>query len=332
VSAYDDGGDTRRMIELNKIYHEDCLDFMDRLEKEQPSPLLVDVIVTSPPYNINKEYSYYRDNKEEDEYLRWIYEVAKKSLSILKDNGSFFLNIAGTPSDQFLPFVVAGQFKKAGYELQNTIHWIKSIALEKEDVGKSNVIMRNNHDDYYYDNSDNSAAIGHFKPIASQRFLTDCHEYIFHFTKSGEVKLDKLAIGVPYQDKTNIGRWKSAKQDKRDRGNTWFIPYPTITESRPHPAVFPEKLPYLCIKLHGVRDDLLVYDPFMGTGTTTLACFELKVNYIGTEIDEEYIKLARENIIQRENTVDKKEGKKIRKIIDWVSPTSTEDPKVLGER
>ncbi len=129
------------MIELNKIYHEDCLDFMGKLEKEQP-PTLMDVIVTSPPYNINKEYRYYRDDKEGEGYLRWIYQVAKKSLSILKDNGSFFLNIAGTPSDQFLPFDVLNKFKEAGYQLQNTIHWIKSIALEKEDVGKSNETMR----------------------------------------------------------------------------------------------------------------------------------------------------------------------------------------------
>jgi site-specific DNA-methyltransferase (adenine-specific) len=49
----------------------------------------VDVIVTSPPYNINKEYSYYSDDKEGEEYLNWLYRVAQKSFSILKDNGSF---------------------------------------------------------------------------------------------------------------------------------------------------------------------------------------------------------------------------------------------------
>ena len=314
------------MIELNKIYHEDCLDFMGRFEKEQP-PLLADVIVTSPPYNINKEYGHYHDDKEEKEYLDWLYQVAKKSFSILKEDGSFFLNVGGTPSDQFLPFEVAKRFKDGGYQLQNTIHWIKSISFEEEDIGRSNGTARNNH-------NSSGFAIGHFKPIVSQRFLTDCHEYIFHFTKSAEVKLDKLAIGVPYQDKTNIGRWKSAKQDRRDRGDTWFIPYPTINESRPHPAVFPAKLPYLCIKLHGVRKDLLVYDPFMGIGTTALACLELEVNYLGTEIDEGYIKIARENILQRKKIIEKKkeDTKASRKIIDWASTTSTEDSEVLGER
>jgi site-specific DNA-methyltransferase (adenine-specific) len=256
----------------------------------------MDVIVTSPPYNLSKEYGTYRDKKERNEYLNWLYEIAKLSYSVLRDNGSFFLNIGGTPSDQMLPFEVVYKFKEAGYELQNTIHWIKSISVEKEDMGKHNGIR----DGY---------SIGHFKPIVSERFLTDLQEYIIHFTKEGDVKLNKRAIGVPYQDKTNIGRWKSATVDKRDRGNVWFIPYATIQEGRPHPAVFPEKLPYLCIKLHGVKPNMIVYDPFMGIGTTALACIRLGVNYLGTEIDSEYVKVANEDIEKR---------KKVGAIDDWL--------------
>jgi site-specific DNA-methyltransferase (adenine-specific) len=266
----------------NNIYHEDCKDFMKRAISHG---IRVDVIVTSPPYNINKEYGSYRDNKGRKDYLDWLYEIAQLSYSILKNNGSFFLNIGGTPSYPMLPFEVIENFRKAEYQLQNTIHWIKSISFEKTDVGKNNGIR-----DY---------SIGHFKPIVSDRYLTDIQEYIFHFTKEGNVKLNKRAIGVPYQDKTNIGRWKSATQDKRDRGNVWFIPYPTIQESRYHPAVFPEKLPYLCIKMHGVKPDMLVYDPFMGIGTTALACIKLGVNYMGTEIDADYIKVALEDIEKR---------------------------------
>jgi site-specific DNA-methyltransferase (adenine-specific) len=250
----------------------------------------IDVIVTSPPYNINKEYSSYKDNKEREEYLNWLYQIAKLSYLILKDNGSFFLNIGGTHSDPMLPFDVVKKFKEAGYKLQNTIHWIKSISIEKEDVAKSN----GKRHDY---------SVGHFKPIISERYLTDLQEYIFHLTKEGSVRVDKRAIGVPYQDKTNIGRWKSAIEDKRDRGNVWFIPYPTINEERPHPAVFPEKLPYLCIKMHGVKKDMIVYDPFMGIGTTALACIRLGVNYLGTDIDAEYIKEAMEDIEKRKKGV-----------------------------
>ena len=170
------------------------------------------------------------------------------------------------------------------------LHWIKSISIEKEDVGKSNGMR---HD----------FSVGHFKPINSRRYLTDLQEYIFHLTKEGNVRVDKKAIGVTYQDKTNIGRWKSATEDKRDRGNVWVIPYSTIKEKRPHPAVFPEKLPYLCIKMHGVKKDMIVYDPFMGIGTTALACIRLGVNYLGTDIDAEYIKVAMEDIEKRKKGV-----------------------------
>ena len=54
-------------------------------------------------------------------------------------------------------------------------------------------------------------SFGHFKPINSPRFLNDCHEYVFHFTKSGRVELNRLALGVPYQDKSNIGRWSHTR-------------------------------------------------------------------------------------------------------------------------
>jgi site-specific DNA-methyltransferase (adenine-specific) len=270
------------VIELNKIYQEDCLHFMKKIIRNGVS---VDVIVTSPPYNINKNYRSYVDKKERNEYLSWLSEIARTSYTILKNEASFFLNVSGAPSDSLLPLEVAKAFFDSGYKLQNTIHWIKSISIEKEDLAKTGSFSQSKN-----------VSLGHFKPIISQRFLNDFHEYIFHFTKDGDVKLDKLAIGVPYQDKSNIGRWKSSKEDKRDRGNVWFIPYQTIRKERPHPAIFPERLPYLCIKLHGIKKGMLVYDPFMGIGNTALACIQLNVNFIGTEIDYGYVQSAKERI------------------------------------
>jgi site-specific DNA-methyltransferase (adenine-specific) len=212
--------------------------------------------------------------------------VGKEIKSVLKNDGSFFLNISGRPSDPALPFDLAVMLtKNVDFNLQNTIHWIKSVSVDPEDIGRNNG----------FHNSDN-ISIGHFKPIVSDRYLSDLHEYIFHFTKNGNVKLEKLKIGVTYQDKTDIGRWKTATRDRRDRGNVWFIPYPTVQEARPHPAVFPVKLPERCIQLHGIKKNMLVYDPFIGIGTTALACIHLKVNYIGTEIDSQYIGVAKQRI------------------------------------
>jgi len=63
-------------------------------------------------------------------------------------------------------------------------------------------------------------SVGHFKPINSKRFLNDCHEFVFHFTKSGKAPVDRLAVGVPYADKSNISRWFHTEgKDKRCSGN-----------------------------------------------------------------------------------------------------------------
>src|SRR5262249_2475993 len=118
---------------------------------------------------------------------------------------------------------------------------------------------------------------------------------IFHFTQQGATALDRLALGVPYQDQSNVGRWRSAAQGLRCRGNTWFIPYETIQRrdrDRPHPATFPSLLPEQCLRLHGVSPVQVAMDPFTGLGSTAVACARLGVNFIGADIDEVYLKEA----------------------------------------
>jgi site-specific DNA-methyltransferase (adenine-specific) len=259
----------------NTVYNIDCIEGMKKYLGNGD----VDVIVTSPPYNLNIKYNKYDDTIPRQEYLNWIEKVADECNRVLNDKGSFFLNIGYTGKDPWVAFEVAFRLRNK-FVLQNTIHWIKSISILKEDAGR-------------YPNIIGDIAVGHFKPVNSKLYLTKCHEYIFHFTKKGDVDLEKLAVGVPYQDKSNIGRWKAAKQDLRDRGDTWFIPYETIwskDKQRPHPSTYPIKLPLMCVKLHGIEKTKLVMDPFMGIGNTAIACQRLGIDYIGFEIDESYIK------------------------------------------
>jgi len=260
-------------LELNKTYPIDCLEGFKLLDPDS-----VDVIVTSPPYNIGIKYHSYEDRRSRSDYLDWLNRIAIACKRVLKEDGSFFLNVGGTLADPWIPFDVAQTFRDT-FSLQNTIHWINSISILKEDFGVSAKI---NHD----------ISIGHYKPINSKRFHHDCHEFIFHFTKNGDVILDKLSIGVEYQDKANLNRWKIATSDKRDRGNNWFIPYPTIRESKEHPASFPIKLPEMCLKDHGVEKIDLVLDPFMGSGSTAIASKRLGVDFIGFEIDPYYADMA----------------------------------------
>lgn len=259
-----------------EIFHKDCLRGMRENVKQDS----IDVVVTSPPYNMGINYNGYNDEMPQDKYLDWLKKVGRLIKTVLKDDGSLFLNMGNKPKNPWVAWDVANVLRK-DFILQNVIHWIKSIAINKQDVGK-------------YPNIVDDVAVGHFKPIVSNRFLNDCHEYIFHFTKNGSSILDKLSVGVPYQDKSNIGRWKQANQDKRDRGNTWFIPYDTIQmrKERPHPATFPIKLPEMCINLHGLKEKMVVMDPFLGIGSTAVASAKLGVSFVGFEIDKDYVDMA----------------------------------------
>jgi site-specific DNA-methyltransferase (adenine-specific) len=260
-----------------RLYQEDCVSGMTR----HLEPGSVDVVITSPPYNLGTSYSGYDDTIPRDQYLDWLEDWARSVDGVLSDEGSLFLNIGAKPSDPSVPFQVLARMQNH-FRLQNVIHWIKSISILKEDVGD-------------YPNINGNIGVGHFKPINSPRYLNDCHEYIFHLTKSGNVSLDRLAIGVEYQDKSNVTRWKSAGNDKRCRGNTWFVPYKTIRsrdKQRPHPASFPVKIPRMCIELHGLERTQRVVDPFLGIGMSGIAAAELGVDFVGFEIDRGYFETA----------------------------------------
>jgi hypothetical protein len=138
-------------------------------------------------------------------------------------------------------------------------------------------------------------SVGHYKPINSDRFLHDCQEFVFHFSPAARTRIERLALGVKYQDKSNVTRWRGAANDLRCRGNTWFIPYATIQSrdrDRPHPATFPSRLPEYCIRLHGLKQVQTIMDPFLGLGSTAVAAARLKVGFIGIELDEHYLKEA----------------------------------------
>jgi site-specific DNA-methyltransferase (adenine-specific) len=265
----------------NTVHSTDCIEGMRQLLR----PEEVDVIVTSPPYNIGVGYGTYNDAIPRAEYLEWMGAVAQECKRVLAREGSFFLNLGQKPRDPWVAWEVAFQLRKL-FTLQNVLVWVKSIAVDREDLSKAAALGED-------------VTFGHFKPISGERFLNDSYEYVFHFTKTGKVKLNRLAVGVPYQDKSNIGRWKSVKGDLRCRGNTWFVPYETIQEratERPHPSTFPVKLPLMCIKLHGVERTRLVLDPFTGIGNTAIACLRLGVDFIGFEIDQNYVRIAKQRL------------------------------------
>jgi site-specific DNA-methyltransferase (adenine-specific) len=261
-----EGPQSRWSIGHQTVIHGDCLTELRTMGTES-----VDVVVTSPPYNIGVAYRSYDDKRPKRSYLDWLQEIGHQVGRVLKWDGSFFLNVGSTSTDPWVAFDVALAFKEI-FVLQNTILWAKSVSIGADTVG-------------------------HFKPITSRRFLNNNHESIFHFTKTGEVKIDRLSVGVPFKDKSNISRW-GHERDRRCAGNVWFIPYKTVrskAQKFDHPAGFPVELPARCIKLHGVKE-ATVLDPFAGTGTTLVAAESLGCNGIGIEIDRQYAEKAVERL------------------------------------
>lgn len=257
--------------QTNIIHCGDNLEIMRKMPDES-----VDLCITSPPYNLNIKYNTHSDNLERDNYLTWLGDVFREVNRVLKDDGSFFLNVGASSKDPWVYMDVAN-VARDDFDLQNDIMWIKSIGI-------------------------NNITYGHFKPINSKRFLNHTYEHIFHFTKKCNVEIDRKAIGVPYMDKSNIKRWKhGGTSDLRCKGNCWFIPYDTIcskSEKGHHPATFPEQLVEHCIKLHGYNSNTIVLDPFSGTGTTAVVAKNLGTKYIGIDIDKEYVEYSKGRLEQ----------------------------------
>lgn len=254
-----------------EIWCGDCVKLM--AEKFQPGS--VSVVITSVPYNVGVKYDNYHDDRPEEEYLAWLGEVFQAIKRALRDDGSFFLNIGSTrkkPWTAMKVAQVAGQF----FVLQNEIVWAKAVTVEGQ-------------------------SYGHFSPLKGSRYLNHNFEQIFHFTKNGDVKLDRLAVGVPYQDRNNLLR-NQAEGDLRCGGDVWFIGHETIHDKGDkgdHPCVFPVELPERCIRLHGIRKDMLVLDPFCGSGSSLIAAKRLGVAGVGMDISAVYCDEAKRRLARQ---------------------------------
>ena len=152
------------MSRTYKIIKQDCIKWMNA-----QSPKSVDCIVTSPPYNLNVKYGGYDDSAPRKVYLVWLGEVAKAIKKVLKDKGQLFLNMGYSNSDPFVAMDVAQVFRKY-FVLQNQFTWVKHIVV-------------------------NDFGHGQYKPITSNRYSSATTESVFHFTKKGDVAIDRLAIG-----------------------------------------------------------------------------------------------------------------------------------------
>ncbi len=182
---------------------------------------------------------------------------------VLKDNSLFWLNFGHLAENKFRPFEVCKMAIDCGFTLNDTITWEKV----------------------------------QYKPIQGRKRLNNLSEFIFLLYKGKMPELDRLSIGVPYQDKTNVNRYAGGR-DLKCRGNIWTIPYETIQrkEQKLHFDRFPLLLPEMCIKVSNLAPKSVVLDCFCGSGTSLVAAKNLGHNYIGFELNPEHIKTAEKRL------------------------------------
>ena len=218
----------------------------------------VHLMITSPPYNVGKEYDQDMSLEEYREFLR---RVWKEVYRVLVPGGRACINIANIGRKPYIPlhaFIIEDMLN-LGFLMRGEIIWVKKGGGAP------------------------STAWGTWMS-AKNPTLRDEHEYILVFSKKffERPKTENKEDTITKEEFLEFTR------------SVWYMK-PETAKKIGHPAPFPVELPYRLIQLYSFKGDV-VLDPFMGSGQTALACLKTGRFYIGYEINEEYVRLAEKRI------------------------------------
>ena len=244
---------------INKIYNENCLDTMSRMKDN-----FIDLTVTSPPYDNLRKYNGYSFDFE---------SIAKELYRLTKEGGVVVWIVGDATikgSETGTSFKQALYFMECGFNLHDTMIWEKTGRVPTQDR--------------YYNVIEYMFIFSKGKP-KSMNFILD-HKCVNGGRKQKKDKIINKGIskkGDGFFIRNEYGR----------RSNIWKI-HVGINKTK-HPAIFPEQLANDHIISWSNEDDL-VFDPFMGSGTTAKMAILNNRNWIGSEISEEYINIAKKRI------------------------------------
>ncbi|OXU15499.1 DNA-methyltransferase [Sedimentisphaera salicampi] len=215
------------------------------------------LMITSPPYNVSKDYD---DNLDLDEYLDLLKNVYSETYRVLVNGGRACVNIANIGRKPYIPLsdFISRIMLDIGFKMRGEVIWNKGSGAGV------------------------SMAWGSWKS-ASNPVLRDVHEYILIFSK-GDFKR-------PRKDKENT----ISKENFMEWTKSVWNMNTESAKRVGHPAPFPEELPRRLIELYSYKDDVIL-DPFMGSGTTALAAMKTDRKYVGYEIDHGYLDVCRKRI------------------------------------
>src|SRR5512141_1853456 len=218
----------------------------------------IHLMVTSPPYNVGKDYD---EDLSLEEYLAFLRGVWKEVYRVLVPGGRACVNVANLGRKPYIPLngLIAKEMTELGFLMRGEIIWDKASSAST------------------------STAWGSWQS-ATNPTLRDTHEYILVFSK-GSFRRDKMD-----------GRVSTISKDEflEFTKSVWEIPSESARKVG-HPAPFPVDLPYRLIELYTFSNEI-VLDPFMGSGQTAIAALKAGRHYIGYEINGEYLELAKGRI------------------------------------
>ncbi|MFA4971852.1 MAG: site-specific DNA-methyltransferase [bacterium] len=254
----------------------------------------MDLVVTSPPYNCRKQYGQDDDQKPWPEYYRWIGLVLDELYRVLLPGGVLALNVPGVVrwqaehryADTWSDFDPGYKTHRNGEKVvgKGRIEPIGFILFEMMRQRDSHI----REPIIWVKGSNGNAICSQYRMgCDSDPYMRPAHEFILlgskgqWYHRGGTGRRGDIAL--PFPDDTK---------------DVWFA---SPESSRLHPAVFPVEIPRRLIRLFTHAEDSVVLDPFMGSGTTGLACQELGRDFIGIEQDEGYCEIARRRIAHAEN-------------------------------
>jgi site-specific DNA-methyltransferase (adenine-specific) len=220
------------------------------------------LMITSPPYNVSKEYD---DDLSLQEYLDLLRNAFSETYRVLVNGGRVCINVANLGRKPYIPLsdYVSKMMIDIGFNMRGEIIWNKASSASP------------------------STAWGSWKS-AGNPILRDIHEYILIFSK-GEYKRERTK------------EEKQTKKDTitREQFMEWTKSVWTMNAESArrvgHPAPFPVELPHRLIQLYSFTNDIIL-DPVLGSGTTAIAALQSERNYVGYDTNPDYIELANQRI------------------------------------